>query len=95
MTEKDIINTVLDTAAETMDDVEREVTDVMKPLHKSVFSRFPILFMLLVTFGVSAIFFGFERVIMETAFLYNHPWFLIGVGTFVLVATGTLYKKLG
>ena len=92
---KKVINKVLDTVEETVDEVEREVNTVFRPVRESVLKRFPILFILLVTFGVAATFFGFERLLMEIDFIYTRPLLMLSIGILVLVGTGTLYKKLG
>ena len=60
---------------------------------QAVFARFPLLFTLLAAFGLVATFYGFERII-DTTFLADSPWLLLGTGILTLVLTGTLYKKL-
>jgi hypothetical protein len=61
---------------------------------ESVFSRFPLLFTLLGTFGVVATFYGFEHLIDKFSFFSNNPFVLLATGIITLVVTGTLYKKL-
>ena len=89
-----IINTVekVDT---TVEHVVQDTDRMMDPIRKSVFKRFPISFTLLVTFGVTATLFGFERIISEIAWLNERPLLILISGILVLVLTGTLYKKLG
>jgi len=91
---KKVLQAVLDSAEQTIHDVEREVSDVMQPVRRSVFERFPILFLLLVSFGVSAVFFGFEQFLAQSA-LAERPLLVLSIGVFVLIGTGTLYRKLG
>ncbi len=67
----------------------------ISPVRRTVFQRFPIVFTLLVTFGVAATFFAFERILADLTYLHDRPWLILGIGIGVLVATGTLYKKLG
>ncbi len=76
--------------------IERE-TVVERIVHtrQSVFSRFPLPFTLLGTFGVVATFSGVQQVINKTPFLANNPIVLILAGLATLTLTGTLYKKLG
>ena len=62
---------------------------------ESVFSRFPLLFTILGTFGVVATFYGFEHLIDRVSFFANNPFILLCVGLLTLLATGTLYKRLG
>lgn len=64
------------------------------PIRKSVFRRFPTVFTILVTFGVSATFLGIERIILEIPWLNERPWFIFASGIFILILTGRLYKKL-
>tara|TARA_B100000745_G_scaffold299771_1_gene251434 strand:+ start:1412 stop:1693 length:282 start_codon:yes stop_codon:yes gene_type:complete len=91
---KKLIKTMLDGAEHTINEVEHEVDVLMQPVRRSVFERFPILFLLLVTFGVVAIFFGFEQLIAQTPYLSERPLLVLSIGITVLVGTGTLYKKL-
>lgn len=60
----------------------------------SAFARFPVIFVLLSTFGVVATLYGFEKVIDNTEFLASSPKILLTVGILTLALTGTLYKKL-
>ena len=82
-------------AAERLQKAERELQATMEPIRRSVLERFPILFTLLTAFGVAAVFFGFERILSEIAFLNNRPWLILLLGIIVLSSTGTLYKMLG
>lgn len=90
-----VIDKVLDTVEETVNGVEKEVGTLMEPVSRSVFSRFPTLFLLLVTFGVVAVTYGFERIITNIKYLNDRPALILLIGVFVLVGTGKLYKKLG
>ena len=92
---KNPVEQVLDTVENVFDSAEREIDQVFQPVRESVFKRFPIIFILLVTFGVSATFFGFERMLMEISFVYERPILMLFIGVLTLVLTGTLYKKLG
>lgn len=85
----------LKSTAQTVETLARETDRSIEPLRNSVFKRFPILFTLLVTFGVAATFFGFERFFETVPFFYNHPIITILMGLAILVLTGKLYAKLG
>ncbi|MCF7815824.1 MAG: hypothetical protein K9M10_03615 [Candidatus Pacebacteria bacterium] len=65
------------------------------PVRRSIFKRFPVTFTLLVTFGVSATFFGIERIIMDISWLNDRPVVILILGLMILILTGSLYKKLG
>ena len=64
------------------------------PTRQSILKRFPILFSLLVTFGVATTFLGFEKIVSEIDFLNEHPFVMLILGISILATTGTLYKKL-
>lgn len=57
-------------------------------------TKYPLLFIMLVTFGVVATLQGFQRLISEVPLLNDNPIILLVVGICTLLATGTLYKKL-
>ena len=61
---------------------------------KPVFSRFPLLFVLLSTLGLVATLYGFEKVIDSIPLFAEHPWLLLLAGVAILIFTGSLYKKL-
>ena len=80
---------------QAVSDIEKKAEATIDPVQKSAFERFPISFTLLVTFGVAITFLGFERVVLEYAYLDERPLLLLSIGFGVLALTGTLYKKLG
>jgi len=80
---------------ETAQAVMRKTDNIVAPYRETVLKKFPILFTLLVTFGVAATIFGFEGVIMKISWLHDSPFLVLSIGLSILVLTGTLYKKLG
>ncbi len=90
----DTFEKTLDTVEKTVDTVDKEAQMLMQPIHKTVFARFPILFTLLVTFGVSTTFLALEKLVIQISILNDHPLLMLAIGVGVLVLTGTLYKKL-
>lgn len=76
-------------------EVPAPVINKLAETRESVFAKFPLLFTLLGTFGLVATFYGFEGIINKIDLLANNPVILLGVGLLALIATGTLYKKLG
>jgi hypothetical protein len=87
---------------QSIDRVQREITYAAKttdayvqPVRESLFKRFPVIALLLVTFGVSATFFGVERMLSDIAFLDKHPILIFLLGILLLTVSGRLYKKLG
>jgi hypothetical protein len=61
----------------------------------SVFTRFPLLFTLLGTFGVATTFYGIDHAIERIKFFESNPFIPLAVGLTTLLLTGSLYKKLG
>lgn len=93
--ERDLFIKTAEKAVKQLEAATRAAEKVVVPYRTSAFKRFPILFPVLVAFGGTATFFGFELIIMEISWLYERPFFILGVGILTLVLTGTLYKKLG
>lgn len=89
------VEKTIDKASFGVQTIENELTNSFAPVRRTVLERFPILFVLLTTFGVAAVFFGFERILAEIAYLNNRPWLILAIGLFVLLSTGSLYKVLG
>ena len=87
--------TLIKNAEHALGAVEKDVHAVVAPAQKNAFKKFPILFSLLVTCGMSATFLGFERLLLTISVLENYPVVMLVTGITILVFTGTLYKKLG
>jgi hypothetical protein len=75
-------------------EITKTVDGYVMPVRETLFKRFPVLFSVLVTFGVSATFIGFEQMLLQYELLRNNPELILIFGVVVLVFTGTLYKKL-
>ncbi len=58
-------------------------------------ARFPLVFIILGTFGVVSIYYGLQNLLERITFLANNPVIALAAGTIILLLTGTLYKKLG
>lgn len=86
---------VVDGVQQVISDTEHKIESSIKPVRKSIVRRFPTAFLLAVTFGVSITFYGIEQLLPQIYFLNGHPWISLLLGISILVATGTLYKKLG
>ena len=85
------IHSVTETVGEVVDSTQK----VIAPVRQSPFKRFPVIATLLVTFGVSATFFGIERIIAEIGWLNERPVLIFILGVSALVLSGKLYQKLG
>ena len=67
----------------------------LEKVRDSSFKRFPIIFILLSSFGLVATFYGFEKVIDGVPFFNENPMMILVTGIATLIITGSLYKKLG
>lgn len=86
---------VLDEFGSVVEKTETTIEQKIEPVRKSVLRRFPTLFLLIVTFGVTATFFGIEQLLIQFDLLQRYPLLILASGIGALVLTGTLYKKLG
>lgn len=68
---------------------------VVDPFRQSVLRRFPVLFILAVTFGITATLVGIEQMLIKYRILQSNPEIILLLGIGVLALTGTLYNKLG
>jgi len=66
----------------------------LRSARDSAFNRFPLIFVLLSSFGLVATFYGFEKVIDQIPFFIENPQSILLTGIAVLLLTGALYKKL-
>ena len=89
------VTKTIDAVEGTVEGMVKSTDSVVEPYRKSAAKRYPTLFIVAVTFGVAATMSGFERLISEVPWLNNSPLLVLGIGLGVLVATGTLYRKLG
>ncbi len=92
--EKEITDSVTK-IVDAAEDGVKAVESATAPARRSFIKKFPILFALLVTFGVAATILGFEQIVLRIPVFYDHPSLMLGLGIGILVLTGTLYKKLG
>lgn len=70
------------------------VDTYVAPVRNSMVKRFPVMFGLLVTIGVTAMFLGIEQLILKYKFLMEHPELILLSGVLILAFTGRLYTKL-
>ena len=83
-----------ETEVKRLEKVGHDVTDRLNNFRNSAFSRFPIVFTLLSSFGLVATFYGFEKVIDQVPYFTENPHMILVMGIIVLLGTGALYKKL-
>lgn len=85
----------LDTLGKAMHTTEQEIEHVVAPIRESVLRRFPMLFLLAVTFGVTAVTTGMQQIMIQYQILESNPWLILLLGLTTLIVTGTIYNKLG
>lgn len=71
-----------------------QVNSSMASMAKPFFKRYPLTFMIFIFIGVVAVSDGMKDIITSIPFFEEHPWRLLLTGFVILIATGTLYKKL-
>lgn len=94
-TESGSLLSQLDALDTTLARLEARLDEQLTPVRQQLHRRFPTFFLLAVTFGVTATFFGMEQLLLQSQLLSDYPWLILGLGLGTLVLTGTLYRKLG
>ncbi len=75
-------------------EVEQKLLDELEKQRDKVQTRYPLLFIFLVTFGAVATLQGFNKIISGIDIFEDNPWIMFVSGLLILTATGTLYQKL-
>lgn len=78
----------------TIERAESFTKQAAAPVQQHVFKRFPVLFILATTFGLTMVLLGAEQILLAS-WLGEHPKISFLLGILILTATGTIYKKLG
>lgn len=84
----------VETEMKKLEEMGGGVTDKFSRMRDSAFQRFPMIFVLLSSFGLVSTFYGFEKVIDEIPYFVENPHMIFIMGVSVLIGTGALYKKL-
>ena len=77
-----------------LEDLTAKMNQLFSEKGKNVFSRYPLLFALLIVFGVTMVTEGMKDMLAEVQFFHDKPFIMLLMGLLVLIITGTLYKKL-
>jgi hypothetical protein len=77
-----------------LEDTTEKLEGYLKKRSEGVFARYPVLFSLLATFGFVSVLYGFENIIDTIPLFSENPLALLLTGVFILLLTGSLYKKL-
>lgn len=78
-----------------VEDMTIKINQLFNEKGKSVFSRYPLTFAILIVFGVTMVTEGMKGLLSEIVFFQSNPLIMFIVGLFILIITGTVYKKLG
>jgi hypothetical protein len=89
------VDETADSLSAVVTKTETQIDKVVSPARKRVLQRFPSLFLLLITLGVTATILGLEQLILQVEYLRENPSLVLIIGLSLLIFTGTLYKKLG
>ena len=77
-----------------VEDLTAKINQLFSEKGKNVFSRYPLLFALLIVFGVTMVTQGIKDLLSEISFFQDKPLTMLLIGLLILIITGTLYKKL-
>lgn len=77
-----------------VDGTGKEFEKVVEPIRQNVLKRFPTLFLIVVTFGFTAVVTGMEQMLIQSEILLKHPAGIFWLGIAVLIITGRVYKRL-
>jgi len=86
--------TMLDTVDGMGSEIKRTVESHLAPIRQSFVKRYPVLFSLMVLFGLTTTYYGFEKILGQYEILNQHPWLILLLGISILAWTGTLYKRM-
>ncbi len=73
----------------------RKIHDGAGRYTQPILQRYPLLFSLLIFFGVAATLDGFRMMTEDMILFREHPAYLFSLGLLVLLLTGMLYGVLG
>lgn len=76
-------------------ELEHDVQMEFRRERKVLSEHFPLGFALAGAFGASMLFAGVSGIIQAIPALKDNPVFMMIAGAIILMATGTLYKRLG
>ena len=85
---------IVDSVQEVITEVEHGMEQRIAPVRKNLIERFPALFLLVVTMALALVIYSMELIFAQWDWVVNYPWIALGIGVGILLATGTLYKKL-
>lgn len=81
-------------AEQLVSGVVTEADRTISPYRKSAFARFPLLFTMSGALGAAMFFYGFNTFLDTVPSVFEHPIVVMVAGFLLLIATGTVYKRL-
>lgn len=79
---------------ESLNKREEKILRLLREEREKTKQKFPLFYALIATFGLVATISGFSKWIDHIDFLRNNPFVLIIIGVFIMIATGTAYRKI-
>jgi hypothetical protein len=76
-----------------LENAEKQLQQTVFPFRKTALQRFPVLFLLAVTFGAVTTEFGLEGLFVKYDVFNDKPWIPLVIGVAVLISTGVAYKR--
>lgn len=76
-------------------DAEKKLLQRLSRRRDYAAKKFPLGFALIATFGLVTTMNGLQKLSEKVPVLNNNPWISIVVGLLILIASGTVYRKLG
>lgn len=77
-----------------IEEIVKNLNDEAGKYTEPVLHRYPLIFVFMIIFSVSAIMHGFNELITEVKFFEEHPVYLMALGILVLLLAGKLYRWL-
>lgn len=77
-----------------LENLVKELDQKFAAKSRNVFQRYPLTFLLLLVFAVSAVSEGVKGILNNVSYLAENPYLMLLAGLVVLGFTGVLYKKL-
>ncbi len=75
--------------------VDKKIVQGLEKRRNYAAKKFPLGFALVATLGLVMTMQGYQALVTKIPFISHNPWISFVAGLVILLATGTLYKKLG
>jgi hypothetical protein len=79
----------------TIGEAEKKLLKRLSKHRDHAAKKFPLGFAIIATFGLVTTMNGLQKLLEKVPVINNNPWISFVVGLVTLIASGTVYKKLG